>query len=47
MTKHSTDRHYKCIECGLTFKQESGLRTHVQYEHGSDEAKYVLYALYT
>ncbi|XP_067931259.1 uncharacterized protein [Watersipora subatra] len=39
MTKHSTDRHHKCIECGLTFKQESGLRTHVQYEHGTDEAK--------
>lgn len=39
MIKHSSVKSHTCIECGMKFKQETGLRAHVQYEHGSDEAK--------
>ena len=37
--KHSSVKSHTCIECGVKFKQETGLRTHVQFEHGTDEAK--------
>lgn len=39
MSKHSEEKPNECIECGAKFKQESGLRAHVQIEHSTEEAR--------